>query len=204
MTIYLASGNSHKKQELTQLFPGCILLTPAEAGVAFTAEETGNTFIENAGIKAAALWDKVKAPVLADDSGLCVDVLGGKPGIYSARYGGSVPQEEKNRLLLEEVNAALAGSEENPPTCRFVCAMLLLLSPDRFFAVQETMEGSLVKTIGEARGGQGFGYDPVFIPQGYDKTLAELAPEEKNRISHRGRAARALDKIIPLLYDNPV
>lgn len=164
--------------------------------------------MENARIKAAVLWESVKAPVLADDSGLCVDSLNGGPGLYSARYGGGISQENKNRLLLEEVHSVLVRTPDsggkNPRSCRFVCAMVLMLAPCRFFAVQETLEGALVETLEDARGGQGFGYDPVFIPQGYKNTLAELDPEEKNRISHRGRAAYALDKIIPLLYDNLV
>jgi XTP/dITP diphosphohydrolase len=168
-----------------------------------TPEEKGNSFAENALIKAKTLYQIVKAPVIADDSGLCVDALGGSPGIYSARYGGNAPQHEKNRLLLAELNTSLCGmdaqlspSSLNLRSCRFVCAMVLLLSPDRFFIAQETMEGHLVSTIDEAKGRGGFGYDSIVIPNGYAKTVAELAEDEKNRISHRGKAARVLVKIL--------
>jgi XTP/dITP diphosphohydrolase len=210
MIIYFASGNAHKKHELEQLIPRITLKIPEDKGIPFVPDENGNSFAENAWIKAKALWEIVKAPVLADDSGLCVDLLGGAPGIYSARYGGAVPQSEKNRLLLEEVAAALslkrnhrgvaAVNHENPRSCRFVCALILFLSPSRFFIVQETLEGALVQSLEHARGSGGFGYDPIVIPQGYSKTVAELGEEEKNRISHRGKAAFSLDKIIFGLY----
>jgi XTP/dITP diphosphohydrolase len=163
----------------------------------FAPDETGTSFVENALIKARALHALVKTPVLADDSGLCVDALGGAPGIYSARYGGNVPQHEKNRRLLAEVDEVKASRR-----CRFVCAMVLLLSPDRFFIAQETLEGNLVGTIDAAKGSGGFGYDPLVIPLGYCLTVSELTDDEKNRISHRGKAARTLDKIISVLYDD--
>ena len=180
------------------LFPHITLKTPSDIGLAFAPDETGSSFAENALLKAKALYEAVNAPVIADDSGLCVDALGGRPGIYSARYAGDAPQHEKNRLLLAEVNAALRGMEAEQSSfspnrrCRFVCAMVLLLSPDRFFVAQETMEGRLVGTIDEAKGDGGFGYDPIVIPDGYGKTVAELAEDEKNRISHRGKAAERL------------
>jgi XTP/dITP diphosphohydrolase len=203
MTIFLASGNAHKKMEMQALFPDITLKTPLDAGIEFTPDEMGDSFVENALIKALALHQLVKVPVIADDSGLCIDALGGVPGIYSARYAGNASQYEKNRLLLAETNAAIAEAEtrsENPHSlsspnlraCRFVCAMVLLLSPDRFFVAQETMEGCLVSTIDEAKGNNGFGYDPIVIPDGYSKTVAELSEDEKNRISHRGKAARVL------------
>jgi XTP/dITP diphosphohydrolase len=195
MTLFLASGNAHKKAEMQALFPHITLKTPRDAGLEFAPDETGANFVENALIKAKALHALVKAPVLADDSGLCVDALGGAPGIYSARYGGNVPQHEKNRRLLAEVDAVLRGMDAPRATsspnrcCRFVCAMVLLLSPDRFFVAEETMEGSLVETPSEAKGEGGFGYDPLVIPLGYDRTVSQLTDDEKNRISHRGKAA---------------
>jgi XTP/dITP diphosphohydrolase len=204
MVIFLASGNAHKKMEMQALFPDIMLKTPLDAGIEFAPEETGDSFVENALIKAKMLYQNVRVPVIADDSGLCVDALGGAPGIYSARYAGDAPQCEKNRLLLAEVNTALRGMAPKdsvahaPRSCRFVCAMVLQLSPDRFFVVQETMEGRLVSTIDAAKGDGGFGYDPIVIPDGYDKTVAELPEDEKNRISHRGKAARALFGLIKL------
>jgi XTP/dITP diphosphohydrolase len=195
MTIFLASGNAHKKMEMQALFPDITLKMPLEAGIEFAPEETGDSFVENALIKAKVLYQMVKLPVIADDSGLCIDALGGAPGIYSARYAGDTPQHEKNRLLLAETNAAIEKAEtrfENPRSCRFVCAMVLLLSQDRFFVAQETMEGRLVSTIDAAKGDGGFGYDPIVIPDGYIKTVSELSEDEKNQISHRGKAARRI------------
>jgi XTP/dITP diphosphohydrolase len=129
--------------------------------------------------------------IIADDSGLCVDALDGRPGIYSARYGAKAGQNladsERNALLLREVG-------DNPNRrARFVCAMVLLSSPDRFYAVQETLEGELIRA---GRGSGGFGYDPILRLPERDCTVAELSDEEKNALSHRGKAARALAKLL--------
>ncbi|MDR1390284.1 MAG: non-canonical purine NTP pyrophosphatase [Treponema sp.] len=202
MVIYLASGNRHKKRELQAAFLGYELKTPLEAGIAsFEADECGVTFMENSLIKARALrllLNKagLEGPVLADDSGLCVDALGGRPGIYSARYRGktgntgpAISAGEQNALLLDEVNA-LAGAKGR--SCRFVCAMTLLWEAERFCTAQETLEGELVITMDAAQGSLGFGYDPVvFLPE-RGCTVAELSEDEKNRISHRGKAARLI------------
>ena len=228
MLIWFASGNMHKKKELADILADKLKSTdwelkiPIEAGLEFTPDETGNSFLENALIKAEALYklldntgfykkiqpqstwsleeeninDLVYPPcssvVISDDSGLCVDALGGRPGIHSARYGDShcgryggakLTAAEKNAQLLSEL-----GDKPNRKA-RFVCAMVLYFGTGRFFAAQETMEGELVKT---ARGEGGFGYDPIlFIPQ-LGRTVAELSEEEKNRISHRGKAGRAI------------
>jgi XTP/dITP diphosphohydrolase len=207
MEIFFASNNGHKRQELAPFFPGCALVMPAEKGAVFGVEETGKTFAENCLLKARSLYALVKAPVLADDSGLCVDILRGRPGIYTSRYAGKdfpqgIPgsprpsQEEQNRLLIEEVNEALsldpAGEARAGRSCRFVCALALYLGEERFLLVQEAMEGLLAETPEKARGSGGFGYDPIVIVKGAGKTAAELSREEKNRISHRGKAARTL------------
>jgi XTP/dITP diphosphohydrolase len=199
MTLWFASGNAHKKQELEALFPGRRIRIPAEAGLPFDPEETGDSFRENALLKARALHRLLgmgagpgmeaglgmeAGPVIADDSGLCVDALGGRPGIYSARYGeGRLSPAERNALLLEELG-------DNPRrSARFVCAMVLFFAEDRFILVQETLEGELVR---EARGAGGFGYDPLLYLPEYRATVAELPEGEKNRISHRGKAARSI------------
>ncbi|MDR0388429.1 MAG: RdgB/HAM1 family non-canonical purine NTP pyrophosphatase [Treponema sp.] len=208
MTIWFASGNPHKKQEASALFPGHRVTLPVEAGIAFDPEETGSTFLENALLKARALYRRLAdlrrtgetdrdGPVLADDSGLCVDALGGRPGIYSARYAGrdgaglpaTLTAPERNALLLEELG-------DNPDrNARFVCAMVLLWDENRFVAAQETLEGELVRP-GEGRGSGGFGYDPIFYLPGRGITVAELPEGEKNRISHRGKAAVIIAKYL--------
>jgi XTP/dITP diphosphohydrolase len=215
--IFFASENPHKKVEFEQLFPGFDLTTPAEMNTPFSPEEKGASFVDNAFIKAKTLWEIVRKPVLADDSGICVDILDGRPGIRSARYGGNdisgrpIGQFRKNQLLIAETDRAIAAyrrgkiplpADMNPHklrVCRFVCALVLYINPWRFFAVQETLEGSLVASIEQAAGSDGFGYDPIVLVTGDPeaRTVAQLAPEEKNRLSHRGKAARALLKIIP-------
>ncbi|AEF84397.1 non-canonical purine NTP pyrophosphatase, RdgB/HAM1 family [Treponema primitia ZAS-2] len=196
MTIWFATGNAHKKGELSAILPGHTIRIPADLGIPFDPDETGSTFAENALIKATALYTLVSArfpgePVLADDSGLCVDALDGRPGIYSARYGSTgdkkLEAHERNALLLQELG-------DNPRrTARFVCSMALILGPDRFFIAQETLEGELIR---EGRGSAGFGYDPILYIPSYSRTVAELSEEEKNLISHRGKAGRAIAKFL--------
>jgi XTP/dITP diphosphohydrolase len=198
MTLWFASGNIHKKQELAAVLSGHTIRLPSEAGIVFDPRETGNTFLENALIKARAMYHLVSdrpdrgGAVIADDSGLCVDALGGRPGIYSARYGekedGSRPDAAgRNRLLLKEMEGLTRRS------ARFVCAMVLLTGPDRFFIVQETLEGELIH---EERGSGGFGYDPILYIPGQGCTVAELPEAEKNRLSHRGKAGRLIAKLL--------
>lgn len=212
MRIYLASGNLHKKQEMSEIFHGHEIVIPADFGLDFDPDESGTTFLENSLIKAKALWEAVRQPVLADDSGICVDILDGIPGIHSARYAGrtmrsgrpdgrKLPQGERNRLLLDEVAEAVAsGDKGGSRACRYVCAMTLYLGPDRFCSAQETMEGRLVEDISEARGAGGFGYDPIVILPGLGKTVAEISAEEKNSLSHRGKAGKVLNGMLAALF----
>jgi len=208
MTIWFASGNINKKKELAEILSGSgignlELKIPSDAGLCFDPEETGNSFLENALIKAAELYNLLEKqslggnfhPVVADDSGICVDELGGRPGIYSARYGmsesgGKISAAEKNAMLLAELG-------DNPNrSARFVCAMVLYCGPNHFYAAQETLEGELVKNAESAKGRGGFGYDPIlFIPE-LGRTVAELSEEEKNKHSHRGKAGKAIAKIL--------
>jgi len=199
MDIWFATNNSHKKKELEAIL-GRKLKIPVEEGISFDPEETGRDFFDNAMIKARALYNLLekKDAVIADDSGLCVDALGGRPGVYSARYGcengKKLTSLEQNLLLLNELGDA---SNRN---ARFVCAMVLLLDNSRFFAAQETLEGSIVKKS-EMKGDGGFGYDPIFLVQRFNRTLAELSSDEKNLISHRGKAGNIL---ADLLYNNRI
>ena len=208
MIIYLASGNLHKKQEMQDILSPAQIIIPSEQGIEFDPDETSDTFSGNSLIKAESLWKIVKKPVIADDSGICVDLLDGRPGIYSARYTGlasysndgkKLTDTDRNFRLLEEVHSVLKQKNlpaDTPVSCHYVCSMVLYLEKDRFFTVQETFEGFLVNSIEEARGKNGFGYDPiVYLPE-FKKTVAELTPEEKNSISHRGKAVRQLKKIM--------
>jgi len=191
MKFWLATNNEHKKRELEAIFSGHTLVTPASAGLVFDPEESGSTFLENTLIKARALFDLVHEPVLADDSGLCIDALDGRPGIYSARYGSTNGKKleswERNELLLKEME------QITNRRARFICSMVLLFSHDRFFVVQETLEGEIIR---ESRGSGGFGYDPIlYIPE-QGCTVAELSEDAKNRISHRGKAGRAVAQLL--------
>jgi XTP/dITP diphosphohydrolase len=194
MTIWFATGNTHKRDELAAILRDHTIKIPSEAGLVFEPDETGATFLDNALIKARALFHLVHAPVIADDSGLCVDALGGRPGVYSARYGGEdgakLTSAERNFLLLKEV-----GDSPNR-AAHFVCAMALMLNEDRFFTAQETFEGELAL---EARGTGGFGYDPILYLPRLSRTVAELPDIEKTLFGHRGKAGRIIDAILERL-----
>jgi XTP/dITP diphosphohydrolase len=154
-------------------------------------EETGSTFYENALIKARALVEAFGKPALADDSGLEVDALGGRPGIYSARYAGEQGNSEKNN---EKLLRELEGVPLSKRTARFVC-VAVLMTPDGWVA---STEGIFEGRIGfEPRGKKGFGYDPIFIPEGDTRTVAEMPAEEKNKVSHRARAFQKLKEKMP-------
>jgi XTP/dITP diphosphohydrolase len=185
--LLLASNNEHKHLEFTRLFPGVRILLPREIGVTFDHPEDGATFLANALGKAGALYAIARRPVIGDDSGLCVDSLGGAPGVHSARYGsgggGRLGAVERNALLLER----LAGAVDR--RAHFVCCLALWIDADRFVVVQETVPGEIAL---EARGVHGFGYDPLFLLPDRGLTIAELPDDEKDLVSHRGRAARRL------------
>lgn len=194
MKILFASGNAHKRAEMAALFPGHDLFIPREIGLPFDPEEDGETFLENAMIKAQALRASWEGPILADDSGICVDALGGAPGIFSARFGASdgvdLSSMERNALLLERMRGVRERS------CRFVCAMVLSVDAARFMCAQETLEGVLLES---PRGTGGFGYDPVVFLPDRGVSVAELSEEEKNAISHRGKAAKRIKAALEAL-----
>lgn len=217
MKIYLATGNKNKKKEMAELLPGFDIVIPSDEGIDFDPDETGTTFYENSIIKAKALFDLVHAPVIADDSGISVDALDGVPGIYSSRYAGpdfpqgkpdgtKISQDEQNIFLINQLNKRLEKPEarfndfmNGPRSCHYTCAFVLYLGGDRLYVVQETFEGTLIDDISKQAGDGGFGYDPiVFLPE-QNKTIAQLTAEEKNAISHRGKAVKALKKIIEQL-----
>ena len=195
MEIVLATGNMHKKKELEQIFSSHTLLIPSDLCVKFDCDETGSTFMENALLKAETLYALVKRPVLADDSGLCVNALGGAPGIYSARYGSTadgvvLSDTDRNLLLLKN----MAGQTDRKAF--FVCAMVLITAPYRVYSVQESFDGQIASS---PYGGGGFGYDPVFIDALSGKTAAELTDIEKNSVSHRGKAGKVMSSLLEAL-----
>ena len=167
---------------------GMEVMLERDAGVDVEVEETGTTFAENSLLKAQAVFDATGLATVADDSGLMVDALGGAPGVYSARYGGLHTDAERIALLLENMKDV----PDEKRTAQFVCAVTCLLPDGRKIAVQGVCPGVILRA---PRGEGGFGYDPVFYLPEFGKTFAELAGEEKNRISHRGRALREFCRI---------
>ncbi len=187
--VVLASSNRGKLREINQLLHGLDLeVAPqSEFGVA-DAEETGFTFVENAILKARHAALQAGLPAIADDSGLEVDALDGAPGIYSARYAGRGASDEANlRKLLEELHGVPAAER----SARFQCLMVFLRHAEDPVPVicQGTWEGHILDA---PRGSNGFGYDPVFYVTSHDRSAAELPPEVKNALSHRGQALRKL------------
>lgn len=193
--IILATGNANKVREAREILGplGVDIITMAEAGIESDPDETGSSFEENALIKARALkaFSETKdAVVLADDSGLEIDALNKEPGIYSARYlGHDTSYDEKNADLLRRLN----GVKKEERTARFVCAIGAVLPDGRELVVRETIEGYIGY---EPRGKNGFGYDPIFYVDEYGCSTAELDPEQKNAISHRGKALRAMKEML--------
>lgn len=187
--LIIATQNAHKAAEIAAILPpDCSIRTLADFPDISAPEETGRSFAENAAQKALALSELVEGWVLADDSGLCVDALGGSPGILSARYAGTHGDDAaNNRKLLAELRA-LPGLA--PYSARFVCAMCLAKAGSVQAEFLGELEGEITLT---PRGLHGFGYDPLFIPRGYaTTTLAELPANAKNTISHRARALEQL------------
>ena len=188
--IIFATGNEGKMREVRLILAdlGMEVLSMKEAGASCEAEENGSTFAENAEIKAREVWRQTGDIVLADDSGLVVDYLGGEPGIYSARYlGEDTSYEIKNQAIIHR----LAEAEEEGRTARFVCAIAAALPDGRILTTQGVIEGEIAR---KPAGEEGFGYDPIFYVPDFHATTAELLPEQKNAVSHRGRALRAMKK----------
>ncbi len=186
--IIFATGNKDKLKEIRDIMQDLPveLVSMKDAGFSADVEENGESFEENAIIKARAVCEATGEIALADDSGLEVEYLNNEPGIYSARYlGRDTPYSEKNADLIKR----LEGVSDEKRTARFVCAVAAALPDGRCITVRGVMEGRIgYKEAGE----HGFGYDPVFFLPEYNCTSAELSPQEKNRISHRGKALRKM------------
>ena len=187
MKVLLASKNKHKLEEISKITEkfGIDLVLQSELGIDLDVEETGTTFEENSFIKAEAVMKATGLPALADDSGIAVDALNGEPGIYSARYGFDESLDDWGRLLL-----LLKNTEHVPDGQRqaqFVCVITLVTPEGQTIQARGEIHGELLR---EARGENGFGYDPIFFYPPFGKTTAELSPEEKNSVSHRGNALK--------------
>jgi XTP/dITP diphosphohydrolase len=187
--VVLASSNSGKLRELTSLLAplGFDLVAQNTLGLG-TPPETGDTFAANALLKARYAAAATNLPALADDSGIEVDALGGRPGVYSARYAGEGASDQQNlRKMLGELHGVPAGKR----TARYQCVIAFVSTSidTQPILATGTWEGTLIT---EPRGLGGFGYDPIFVPSGFDRTAAELDPAQKNSLSHRGQALAAL------------
>ena len=194
-SIVLASGNPSKQAELEELLAplGTRVITQVELGIT-EAEEPHDSFLGNALAKARHACFATRLPALADDSGLCVDALGGAPGVHSARYAGEPRSDlRNNEKLLAEMSA------HDNRGARYECVLVLMRGPGdmRPLLAQAQWEGDIAR---QPRGSGGFGYDPLFVPKGLASTAAELAVAEKNRLSHRGQA---LAKLLDLLRREP-
>ncbi len=190
--LIFATGNKDKMREIREILQdtGLEVLSMKEAGVPVSVEENGTTFEENALIKARALCKAINEITAADDSGLEIDYLNKEPGVYSARYmGEDTSYHIKNASLIER----LSGVPDEKRTARFVCAVAVVFPDGREMVLRRTMEGRIAY---EEKGENGFGYDPIFFLPEYGCTSAELSPEEKNRISHRGKALRAIREFL--------
>ena len=189
MNFILATTNNHKYEELKALMPN-INLTKAENMI--DVDENAPTFLGNALIKAEALYKVLKTPIIADDSGLCVEALDNKPGVKTARYGSDVfnrilESGERNEYLLSNLK-----DKENRKAS-FVCTLVAYISPNRIYTVTEEVQGIITY---EQHGINGFGYDPVFYLPELKKTMAEIDKSVKGLYSHRGRAAKAMNKLL--------
>lgn len=202
MDIVFATGNKDKVHEVKNIMQGLTIngeelhvYSMKEKGIDIDVEENGTTYIDNSLIKARAVAKMLPgAIVMADDSGLEVDYINKEPGIYSARYmGKDTSYHEKNTNIIERIKDAV-GEERS---ARFVCAVATVLPDGRELKAVETMEGRIAY---EERGENGFGFDPIFLIPPYEVTSAQIPEEEKNKISHRGKAMRATRKLIEEAY----
>lgn len=218
MEILLATANEHKRKELSQILQGHTLLIPKDLGFKYEYDETGLTFADNSFGKAFGLYRLLEGvavegvetsispaeiaakhtpmPVIADDSGVAVRALKGRPGVFSARYGEAeagrqLSDNEKNERLLKELQGASDRS------AYYVCSMTLVLGEHRFIQAQETWEGEIAHS--PSKGTTGFGYDPIFYLPDRGLCVADIEAEEKNRISHRGKAALRIEGALSLL-----
>ncbi|WIH86237.1 RdgB/HAM1 family non-canonical purine NTP pyrophosphatase [Brachyspira pilosicoli] len=186
--LVIATANKHKLIEIQNIFKDSakeILQMPADIGEII---EDGNSFIENSLIKARAVYNHTKLPSLADDSGICINALNGDPGIYSARYGGeNLGYKEKMQMILDKLK------NQNDRTAYFITSAVCVLDDNYYIALEGRVDGVIIES---PKGFDGFGYDPIFKPNGYDITYAEMTLEQKNSMSHRAIAMNKMKEIL--------
>ena len=191
--LIIATANKHKLSEIKSILKDGvkeIASMPADIEI----EENGKTFMENSLIKAKAVYEKTKIPSLADDSGLCINALGGKPGLYSARYGGeNLSYKEKMQMILEELK------DKKDRTAYFITSAVCILNEKYYIALEGRVDGKIIES---PKGFEGFGYDPIFMPNGFNITYAEMPAKEKNLISHRFIAMSKMKKILSCIYEH--
>lgn len=192
--VAIASRNPHKLRELARIcadWPVRWVTVENTDPAGFPdVEETGQTYLENALLKARGVSGALGVPAIADDSGIEVDALGGKPGVRSARFSGVGATDQQN---LDALMQAMRGIPGGGRTARYRCLAVLAGPDGRVEHAEGTCEGTLVS---KRSGDRGFGYDPIFVPEGWEETMAQLTDEQKDRISHRGRAFRALRELV--------
>jgi XTP/dITP diphosphohydrolase len=190
--LVIATGNAHKVEEISDMLdmPGLVVRSLADVGAELDVVEDGETFRDNALIKARAAVQMTGLPTLADDSGLEVDALGGRPGVRSSRFAHEQATDAENNAHLLELLDAVVWEER---TARFRCVMALVVPDEKEQFVEGVCEGII--DLAE-KGSYGFGYDPLFFVPAYNKTLGELGPAVKNKISHRAKAVEALHEIL--------
>lgn len=195
--VIIATKNRGKAKEFEEIFAsrGMRVLTLLDFPEIPDVDETGNTFEENATLKAEAVSKALNKMVIGDDSGLMVDALEGRPGIYSARYAGE-PKNDQNNLV--KVLAELKGVTEEKRTARFYCALAVAIPGQETFTVSGTCEGRILE---EPKGTNGFGYDPIFFVPDKGVAMAELTSDEKNKISHRANALKKLDSLLDSILE---
>lgn len=193
--LVIATSNQHKLKEIENIFKGTvikeILPMPSDIGEII---ENGTTFIENSLIKAKAVYNYTKLPSLADDSGICINALNGEPGIYSARYGGeNLGYKEKMQLILDKLK------NKDDRSAYFITSAVCVLDDNYYIALEGRVNGKIIES---PRGFDGFGYDPIFQPDRYNVTYAEMSLEEKNSMSHRALAMNKMKEILSSIYRN--
>ena len=191
--LLVATGNSHKTDEIRAILGAGYVVSDLKAHPELPeVEETGTTFLENATLKAVEISKQVEGLILSDDSGLEVDALGGEPGVYSSRYAGEAGNDAaNNKKLLHELQG------EDSRTARFRCVMVLAQDGEVLASFDGAVEGRM---LSELHGEGGFGYDPLFVPDGYEQTFSQLSEEIKNQLSHR---AVAMQKVVAWLAASP-